>query len=141
MKKRQKKKQRRMRRREMTNNNLMFSLLDSAVRVAEPLFLPTQQDILACKIRTTGVVELQFTLERVKFKYLLPHFSSCYSRIYFVYLSFSFSFFFFGYNINGIFRVLDLGGQRAERKKWHMFFQVCNRLPLPFLPLLFPLPS
>ena len=44
-------------------------LLDSAVRIADPRFAPTQEDILTSKIRTTGVVELQFILEGVKFKY------------------------------------------------------------------------
>jgi len=61
-------------------------LLESAVRVADPFYEPTEQDILTTKIRTTGVVELQFILDGVKFK------------------------------------VLDVGGQRAERKKWHIFF-------------------
>ncbi len=53
-----------------------FRLLDSVMRIAEPNYSPTQNDILFSRVRTTGVVELQFTIEDVKFKYAI-----CYSLV------------------------------------------------------------
>jgi hypothetical protein len=47
-----------------------LSLLDSVTRVAATNYTPTTQDILCTKIRTTGVVELQFIHDGVKFKYV-----------------------------------------------------------------------
>jgi len=51
-------------------------------RLADPNGLLTQDDVLQCRIRTTGIVEIEFELE--------------------------------GY----FFRVMDVGGQRSERRKW-----------------------
>jgi hypothetical protein len=70
-----------------------FQLIDSAQfffehvqRIAAADFVPTDGDILTTRLRTTGIVELEFTLQRAKF------------------------------------RVMDVGGQRSERKKWiHCF--------------------
>jgi hypothetical protein len=70
-----------------------FQLIDSAhfffehvQRIAAADFVPTDGDILTTRLRTTGIVEMEFTLQRAKF------------------------------------RVMDVGGQRSERKKWiHCF--------------------
>jgi len=62
-------------------------LLDAATRIASPDYVPTDADILCSRVRTTGVVELNFVLGNMKFT------------------------------------VLDLGGQRSERRKWHLFFE------------------
>jgi GTPase SAR1 family protein len=52
-------------------------------------YIPTQEDILRCRVRTTGIVELEFAIEQNKFV------------------------------------VIDVGGQRNERKKWmHCFDKV-----------------
>jgi GTPase SAR1 family protein len=54
--------------------------------VVQPGYVPTQQDVLRSRIRTTGVVEHDFEIENNKFK------------------------------------MIDVGGQRNERKKWiHCF--------------------
>lgn len=71
----------------------MFQLPDSTGYLAENIdrisqngYVPTFEDILRCRARTTGIVEIEFELEKFKF------------------------------------RIVDVGGQRSERKKWiHCF--------------------
>lgn len=70
-----------------------FQLNDSAEyffekinTVAEPGYIPSEQDLLHARIRTTGIIENDFVLEKNRFK------------------------------------MIDVGGQRNERKKWiHCF--------------------
>jgi len=62
-------------------------LLNSVERISAVDYVPTQADILSSRVRTTGVVEVQFVLD--------------------------------GFN----FRVVDVGGQRCERRKWLHFFE------------------
>lgn len=74
----------------------MFQLLDACKYFFERVeamgaddYLPSYQDVLRCRARTTGIVETQFELQNNKFK------------------------------------MLDVGGQRSERKKWfHCFEEV-----------------
>jgi len=55
-------------------------------RLSETGFMPTEEDVLRCRARTTGICELEFIADDHKF------------------------------------RVVDVGGQRSERKKWiHVF--------------------
>jgi GTPase SAR1 family protein len=55
-------------------------------RIADPNSLPIDDDVIQCRVRTTGIVEIIFELEHVTF------------------------------------RVIDVGGQRSERRKWiHCF--------------------
>jgi len=61
-------------------------LLDEVERVASPVFVPTETDVLCCRVRTTGCLEIKFTIDDVPFK------------------------------------LMDVGGQRSERKKWVNFF-------------------
>ncbi|GAA6061443.1 hypothetical protein JCM10212_002024 [Sporobolomyces blumeae] len=78
---------------EVVRNSHRFQLNDSAKyfftempRIAQPGYLPTDEDILRTRVRSTGIVEETFTVDGVK---LL---------------------------------VVDVGGQRSERKKWiHCF--------------------
>jgi len=56
-------------------------------RIADPSTVPTDDDVIQCRVRTTGIVELLFELEKV------------------------------------CFRVMDVGGQRSERRKWIHCFQ------------------
>eukprot|EP00095_Tigriopus_kingsejongensis_P007150 snap_masked-scaffold300_size216557-processed-gene-1.25 protein:Tk07150 transcript:snap_masked-scaffold300_size216557-processed-gene-1.25-mRNA-1 annotation:"guanine nucleotide-binding protein g subunit alpha" len=64
-------------------------ILDRLPTIFNPFFVPTDQDIIHCRVQTTGVVSIQF-------------------------------------NYSGLtFEVLDVGGQRSERKKWiHCFENV-----------------
>uniref|UniRef100_A0A6U2ZPA3 Uncharacterized protein n=1 Tax=Paramoeba aestuarina TaxID=180227 RepID=A0A6U2ZPA3_9EUKA len=71
-----------------------FQLNDSAAyffenvrRMAEADYLPSDQDILRSRAKTTGIVETSFKLESITF------------------------------------RMIDVGGQRSERKKWLHCFQ------------------
>lgn len=76
-----------------------YQILDSApyffdniVRIADPNFLPDDQDILRSRTRTTGIVEITFTDE-------INHY-----------------------------RLVDVGGQRTERRKWIHCFQDVSAL-------------
>ena len=64
----------------------MHSFLDSLARLGKKDYLPSEQDILRTRVKTTGIVEVRFACK--------------------------------GFN----FLILDVGGQRSERKKWiHCF--------------------
>eukprot|EP01097_Dermamoeba_algensis_P006650 TRINITY_DN4149_c0_g1_i1.p1 TRINITY_DN4149_c0_g1~~TRINITY_DN4149_c0_g1_i1.p1 ORF type:complete len:302 (-),score=38.14 TRINITY_DN4149_c0_g1_i1:423-1328(-) len=75
-----------------------FHINDSAVyffqkenldRFADPAYVPTVQDVIRIRTRTTGIDEADFSFDSMKFK------------------------------------LIDVGGQRSERKKWiHCFEQV-----------------
>jgi len=60
---------------------------DSIDRLATKEFVPNEQDVLRSRAKTTGIIETEFTLEKIKF------------------------------------RMVDVGGQRSERKKWMHCFQ------------------
>lgn len=65
---------------------LFLSFFDALPRISDSAYLPTDQDILRTRIRSTGIREERFEIEGTK---LL---------------------------------VVDVGGQRSERKKWmHLF--------------------
>ncbi len=73
-----------------------FSLNDSAAyffsklkEIAQANYLPTQQDVVRSRVKTSGIIESEFLIGGVKF------------------------------------RLIDVGGQRNERKKWiHVFENV-----------------
>jgi len=73
-----------------------FQLNDSAKyyfeavdRLASADYVPTEQDVLRSRAKTTGIIETEFTIEKTHFK------------------------------------MVDVGGQRSERKKWmHCFTDV-----------------
>jgi GTPase SAR1 family protein len=71
-----------------------FQLIDSCVYYFENLdrigganYVPSEQDILRSRTKTTGIIEIEFTLENIEFL------------------------------------MVDVGGQRSERKKWMSCFQ------------------
>eukprot|EP00009_Paramoeba_aestuarina_P007610 CAMPEP_0201522216 /NCGR_PEP_ID=MMETSP0161_2-20130828/16523_1 /ASSEMBLY_ACC=CAM_ASM_000251 /TAXON_ID=180227 /ORGANISM="Neoparamoeba aestuarina, Strain SoJaBio B1-5/56/2" /LENGTH=365 /DNA_ID=CAMNT_0047920993 /DNA_START=56 /DNA_END=1153 /DNA_ORIENTATION=- len=60
---------------------------DEAARILNPTYVPTDADIFCCRVRTTGILENFFNIER-----------------------------------NLRVRLIDVGGQRSERRKWiHCF--------------------
>lgn len=62
------------------------SYLNSLDRLIQSDYIPTQQDVLRTRVKTTGIVETTFILKKHRF------------------------------------RIVDVGGQRSERKKWiHCF--------------------
>uniref|UniRef100_A0A8C1IMH5 Guanine nucleotide-binding protein subunit alpha n=2 Tax=Cyprinus carpio TaxID=7962 RepID=A0A8C1IMH5_CYPCA len=75
----------------LTNTQDVFNYLSDLDRIAEPSYLPTQQDVLRVRIPTTGIIEYPFDLQSI------------------------------------IFRMVDVGGQRSERRKWiHCFENVTS---------------
>lgn len=58
----------------MHTGALCFSYLDSLQRIGSPDYLPTEQDILRTRVKTTGIVETNFSFKNLNFRYLL----SCY---------------------------------------------------------------
>ncbi|KAK6306657.1 guanine nucleotide-binding protein subunit alpha-14 [Coregonus clupeaformis] len=79
------------RRREYQLSDSAKYYLSDLDRIAEPSYLPTQQDILRVRVPTTGIIEYPFDMENV------------------------------------IFRMVDVGGQRSERRKWiHCFENVTS---------------
>ncbi|CAF4440629.1 unnamed protein product [Rotaria sp. Silwood2] len=75
-----------LRSREYQLNDSAAYYLNSLDRLIQSDYIPTQQDVLHTRVKTTGIVETTFTLKKHKF------------------------------------RIVDVGGQRSERKKWiHCF--------------------
>jgi len=62
-------------------------VLENAVRISQPDYVPATDDILRCRARTTGIHEILFKVNQFHF------------------------------------RMVDVGGQRSERKKWVHCFQ------------------
>ncbi|RCH89300.1 hypothetical protein CU097_000329, partial [Rhizopus azygosporus] len=70
-------------------NEDIYYFFDQLDRMFRPDFMPTDADIIHCRIKTTGIVETKFR------------------------------------NGSVTYRMLDVGGQRSERKKWiHCFDNV-----------------
>ncbi|KAF2071505.1 hypothetical protein CYY_007183 [Polysphondylium violaceum] len=61
--------------------------LKNIERIASENYVPTQEDILKCRQRTTGMKETEFTVDSINFK------------------------------------LLDVGGQKNERRKWIHYFE------------------
>jgi len=72
--------------------NCAQMFLDRITEISSEQYLPSFQDILACRVSTTGIVETDFSCEDEKF------------------------------------RMLDVGGQKNERRKWIHSFEHVNLL-------------
>ena len=70
--------------------NYTYSFIENLDRLFQANYLPSNQDILFAKSRTTGICETPFELE------------------------------------NHIYRMVDVGGQRSERRKWIQAFDGVN---------------
>ncbi|KHJ89304.1 g-protein alpha subunit, partial [Oesophagostomum dentatum] len=94
-----------MRSREFQLNDSAPYYLNSLERIAQPNYIPTQDDVLRTRVKTTGIVETHFTYKDLHFKYGIVS-------------PFSFD----HWSLNAALRMFDVGGQRSERKKWiHCF--------------------
>ncbi|XP_076064345.1 G protein alpha q subunit isoform X5 [Oratosquilla oratoria] len=118
-----------------------YQLTDSAKyyltqidRIAAKDYLPSQQDILRVRVPTTGIIEYPFDLEEIRFSYL-----DDLDRI----ISADFlpteqdilrarvpttGIIEYPFDLDSIiFRMVDVGGQRSERRKWiHCFENVTS---------------
>jgi len=45
------------------------SFLDSLSRIGTADYMPTEQDILRTRVKTTGIVEVQFDFKKLHFRY------------------------------------------------------------------------
>jgi hypothetical protein len=45
------------------------SIVQHIDRIADPNSLPIDDDVIQCRVRTTGIVELLFELEHINFRY------------------------------------------------------------------------
>jgi len=45
------------------------SFLDSLSRIGTADYMPTEQDILRTRVKTTGIVEIQFDFKKLHFRY------------------------------------------------------------------------
>lgn len=59
---------------------LCFSYLDCLQRIGSPDYLPTEQDILRTRVKTTGIVETNFSFKNLNFRCLL---NSCLNALFF----------------------------------------------------------
>merc|ERR1711916_389952 len=67
-------------------------IMSNLERYAAPDFIPSAEDVLRCRARTTGIHEIEFDIEALHF------------------------------------RMVDVGGQRSERKKWAHCFEDVTRI-------------
>ena len=73
-------------------------------RLFAPDYVPTDQDILRCRIKTTGITETEFQVGPLTYRYVVMLQLLALIRNY---------------------SMFDVGGQRSERKKWiHCFEDV-----------------
>lgn len=102
-----------------------LSYLNDLERISQQGYMPTQQDVLRTRVKTTGIVETHFTFKELYFKsvnpsspHLIPFHLSCdkclYCMLTDIHVCPCVCVF-----VN---RMFDVGGQRSERKKWiHCF--------------------
>lgn len=59
-----------------------FSYLNDLERISQQSYMPTQQDVLRTRVKTTGIVETHFTFKELYFKLVNPSnlFSSLFTR-------------------------------------------------------------
>ncbi|KAG1686111.1 Guanine nucleotide-binding protein G(i) subunit alpha [Nymphon striatum] len=97
--------------------------LNALDRISANGYIPTQQDVLRTRVKTTGIVETHFTFKDLHFKYVKKKFKK--NLIYVCHvLKKLCTVFCFHCNLNLFlnYRMFDVGGQRSERKKWiHCF--------------------
>ncbi|KAJ8985100.1 hypothetical protein NQ317_019786 [Molorchus minor] len=118
-----------------------YQLTDSAKyylmeidRVAAPNYLPTEQDILRVRVPTTGIIEYPFDLDEIRFSYLsdlerikAPEYLPTEQDILRARAPTT-GIIEYPFDLDSIiFRMVDVGGQRSERRKWiHCFENVTS---------------
>ncbi|KAJ8918962.1 hypothetical protein NQ315_016864 [Exocentrus adspersus] len=103
-------------------------------RVASPTYLPTEQDILRVRVPTTGIIEYPFDLDEIRFSYLsdlerirAPDYLPTEQDILRARAPTT-GIIEYPFDLDSIiFRMVDVGGQRSERRKWiHCFENVTS---------------
>ena len=47
---------------------MLFSYFDNIERLSQTDYLPEQQDVLRSRAKTTGIIEIEFDVDRVHFR-------------------------------------------------------------------------
>lgn len=50
----------------------MCSYLESLDRISQPGYVPSEQDVLRTRVKTTGIVETRFSLRGFQFEFVSP---------------------------------------------------------------------
>lgn len=91
----------------------LHSYLNDLDRISQHSYMPTQQDVLRTRVKTTGIVETHFTFKELYFKLV----SVFIMMVFFTGVCVFPLLYFLCFH-----RMFDVGGQRSERKKWiHCF--------------------
>jgi hypothetical protein len=88
----------------------MFSFFENIDRFIAADYVPTQADILRTRIRSTGIEEADFHFADMNFKYDRSRFCFRHPRLT---------------HLPPFSRMMDVGGQRSERRKWIHCFEKC----------------
>ncbi|XP_038660845.1 guanine nucleotide-binding protein G(q) subunit alpha isoform X4 [Scyliorhinus canicula] len=122
------------RRREYQLSDSTKYYLSDADRISATDYLPTQQDVLRVRVPTTGIIEYPFDLENIIFSYLKdldriaePTYLPTQQDVLRVRVPTT-GIIEYPFDLQTvIFRMVDVGGQRSERRKWiHCFENVTS---------------
>uniref|UniRef100_A0A6P7G0Q8 Guanine nucleotide-binding protein subunit alpha n=1 Tax=Diabrotica virgifera virgifera TaxID=50390 RepID=A0A6P7G0Q8_DIAVI len=122
------------RRREYQLTDSAKYYLEEIDRVAARSYLPTEQDILRVRVPTTGIIEYPFDLDEIRFSYLSdlerikdPEYLPTEQDILRARAPTT-GIIEYPFDLDSIiFRMVDVGGQRSERRKWiHCFENVTS---------------
>jgi hypothetical protein len=56
-------------------------LFDAVHRINEPGYIPTPQDLLRVRIRSSGVEQAEYVYKETKFKYAVASVVTCFSHL------------------------------------------------------------
>ncbi|KAI9520567.1 Guanine nucleotide-binding protein subunit alpha-11 [Dissostichus eleginoides] len=122
------------RRREYQLSDSTKYYLNALDRIATVGYMPTQQDVLRVRVPTTGIIEYPFDLENIIFSYLSdldriaePCYLPTQQDVLRVRIPTT-GIIEYPFDLQSIiFRMVDVGGQRSERRKWiHCFENVTS---------------
>lgn len=93
----------------------IISYLNEMDRICKADYMPTEQDVLRSRVKTTGIIEEQFSCKELHFRWVTGKLAKAYMFAVHRYLVSVFW-------LSVVNRMFDVGGQRSERKKWiHCF--------------------
>ncbi len=113
---------------EYFSHHSFFSNLE---RITSQEYVPSDEDIIMCRVRTTGVSEMPFQIQGVKFRFAHAQATgfAAHKNIVTVW---RFVFFLLIAKKKSKFkRMVDVGGQRNERRKWIHFFDDVEAVNAP----------
>ncbi|XP_075879095.1 guanine nucleotide-binding protein subunit alpha-11 isoform X1 [Nelusetta ayraudi] len=122
------------RRREYQLSDSTKYYLNDLDRIGSPGYVPTQQDVLRVRVPTTGIIEYPFDLENIIFSYLTDldriaesSYLPTQQDVLRVRIPTT-GIIEYPFDLQSIiFRMVDVGGQRSERRKWiHCFENVTS---------------